>query len=289
MDFRALLMGLAFALFWSSAFTSARIAVRDAPPFLILSARFFIAGILAIALAYVLGQRARLNRSQWISVLLFGVFQNGLYLGLNFLAMQKIEAGLAAIIASMLPISVAAASWVILREKLPPLGIAGLCAGLIGVIIIMAARLSGGVDPFGILLCFIGLAALTTATLLLRGTKSSGNVLMIVGLQMLAGSAFLLPVSALIEVWHVNVTLNLGLAFAYMILFPGLIATIIWFSLVNRIGATRAATFHFLNPFLGVLIAALFLNEHLSLRDMLGVGIISMGILAVQISRRRRT
>ncbi|NHX28214.1 EamA/RhaT family transporter, partial [Escherichia coli] len=42
MDIRAIGMGLAFALMWSSAFTSARIIVADAPPLLALSRRFLI-------------------------------------------------------------------------------------------------------------------------------------------------------------------------------------------------------------------------------------------------------
>ena len=37
MDMRALLMGLSFVLMWSSAFTSARIAVAYASPLLLLS------------------------------------------------------------------------------------------------------------------------------------------------------------------------------------------------------------------------------------------------------------
>jgi drug/metabolite transporter (DMT)-like permease len=68
---------------------------------------------------------------------------------------------------------------------------------------------------------------------------------------------------------------------------PGLAATMIWFWLVNRIGATRAATFHFLNPFFGVAIAAILLNEALGARDILGVAVITFGILAVQLSRQR--
>jgi hypothetical protein len=32
MDLRAVLMGLAFVIMWSSAFTSARMIVADAPP-----------------------------------------------------------------------------------------------------------------------------------------------------------------------------------------------------------------------------------------------------------------
>ncbi|MGJ8618610.1 MAG: EamA/RhaT family transporter, partial [Sulfitobacter sp.] len=46
--------------------------------------------------------------------------------------------------------------------------------------------------------------------------------------------------------------------------------------------------FHFLNPFFGVAIAALLLNEALGARDILGVAIITIGILAVQISRQKK-
>jgi drug/metabolite transporter (DMT)-like permease len=102
---------------------------------------------------------------------------------------------------------------------------------------------------------------------------------------MLVGSAALFPVSLAIETWHVNWTWPLLIAFAYTTLVPGIAATMVWFVLVGRIGATRAASFHFLNPFFGVATAALILGERVSLRDVAGVSIIMLGILAVQISR----
>jgi drug/metabolite transporter (DMT)-like permease len=64
-------------------------------------------------------------------------------------------------------------------------------------------------------------------------------------------------------------------------------ATFIWFKLVGRIGSTRAATFHFLNPVFGVAIAAALLGERLSWWDVVGVVVITLGILAVQLSRVR--
>lgn len=287
MDFRAIIMGLSFALMWSSAFTSARIAVAYASPLAMLSLRFLISGLIAVIIARALGQTARLNRKQWIAVVLFGICQNAIYLGANFMAMQWIEASLAAIIASLLPLIVAAASWAFLGERLSKTGVLGLFAGAIGVFVIMGARLSGGADLFGIALCFIGVAALTLATLLVRGISTSGNVLMIVGLQMLVGSAVLLPASLLLETFHVEWTWQLLVAFAYTTLIPGLAATLIWFLLVGRVGATRAASFHFLNPFLGVAIAALVISEALTLRDLIGVVIIMGGVFAVQMGRNQ--
>ncbi|TNF59431.1 MAG: DMT family transporter [Rhodobacteraceae bacterium] len=286
MDLRAIAMGLAFALMWSSAFASARIIVADASPLFSLALRFLISGILGVGIAWAIGQTWRLTRAQWRATILFGICQNALYLGLNFVAMQTVEAGLAAIIASTMPLLVALASWLIFREKLGALGIAGLAAGFVGVALIMGTRLEAGVDPHGVALCLIGVLALTFATLALRGATSGGNFLMVVGLQMLVGAAVLFVVALAIETPRVEPSWTLLLAFLYTTLVPGLAATLVWFLLVNRIGAIRAATFHFLNPFFGVSIAALLLGEALGPRDILGVAIITAGILAVQLARQ---
>ena len=286
MDIRAILAGLAFALIWSSAFTSARIIVADAPPILSLSLRFLISGLIGIALARFLGQTWRLTPGQWRATIVFGLCQNALYLGLNFVAMQTVEASLASIIASTMPLAVGFAGWVIFRERLSALGVLGLCAGAGGVALIMGARMQAGADFYGIALCFIAVASLTVATLMVRGASSGGNLLMIVGLQMLVGSAFLVIPGLILDQPVVNWSMKLMLAFSYTVLMPGLVATFIWFWLVQRIGAVKAATFHFLNPFFGVMIAAVLLGETLRIWDIVGVVIIMFGILAVQMARQ---
>lgn len=289
MDFRAIGMGLLFALIWSSAFTSARIIVVDASPVASLSLRFFISGLIGVAIARALGQSWHLTRDQWRATLVFGLCQNAMYLGLNFYAMQTVEAGLASIIASSMPLMVALAGWAIFRDRLPPLAVLGLVLGITGVVLIMGSRLSQGVDVIGVGLCVIAAAGLTVATLAVRGASSGGNLMMVVGLQMFVGAFALAIVALLFEDIHVNPTWELFAAFTYTTLAPGLLATWIWFALVARIGAVRAATFHFLNPFFGVTIAAILLGEALNWLDGLGVAIITIGILLVQLSKQTRT
>ena len=288
MDLRAILMGLAFAAMWSSAFTSARVIVAYAPPLTALALRFLISGIIGVAIARAMGQSWHLDRRQWTGVLIFGLCQNALYLGLNFVAMQTIEASLAAIIASTMPLLVALAGWVIFGRKVRPLGVTGLIAGVAGVAIIMGARLSGGADLYGLALCAIGVLSLTVATLAVAGASSGGNVLMIVGLQMLVGSAVLWVPALAFESFTVDWNWQLIVAFLYTTIVPGLAATFVWFLLVQRIGAVKAATFHFLNPFLGVAIAAVLLGERMGLLDVVGVTVIALGILAVQLSREAK-
>ena len=282
MDIRAIIMGLAFALMWSSAFTSARIIVADAPPISVLAIRFAISGTIAIIIARVLGQSWRLSRAEWRATLIFGICQNAAYLGLNFVAMQTIEASIAAIIASTMPLLVALAGWLVFKERIPWLGVAGLVAGIAGVVMIMGTRVGAGADWTGIAFCVAGVLALTIATLAVRNVASGRNVLMMIGFHMWIGSAVLSVVALGTETWSVNYSLSWAAAFVYTILVPGLAATWVWFLLVGRIGAVKAATFHFLNPFLGVAIAAAILGEQLALSDSVGVAVIAAGIYAVQ-------
>ncbi|OOY08286.1 MULTISPECIES: DMT family transporter [Thioclava] len=287
MDLRAIGMGLAFALMWSSAFTSTHIIVAEAPPLAALALRFALSGGIGIALALAFGQSWRLSRAQWRATIIFGICQNALYLGFNWVAMTTVEASVAAIIASTMPLIVGALGWIVFRDRIPPLGIAGLVAGFAGVGIIMGARLQGGIDPFGLGLCVAGALALAVATLTVRGASGGGGgVLMIVGLQMLVGAVSLAVVSAFTEHLSVEVTPTLAFAFTYTVIVPGLMATWVWFRLVGRIGAVRAATFHFLTPVFGVAIAWAVLGEHVDWHDALGVLVIAGGILAVQISKQ---
>ena len=287
MDLRSIGLGLAFSLMWSSAFTSARIIVQVAPPLTVSSIRFFVAGTVAVTIAYLMGQRITFSRRIVRSITVFGLCQNAIYLGLFFIAMQTLEAGFASIIASMMPLLVAAIQRVVFGQRLPLAGTLGLIVGFAGVCVMMLTRVSGGADLFSVLLCCVGVTALAVATLTVRSASASGNLLMIVGLQMLVGSFALMPIALWIEDWAFAWTPLALSAFAYSIFIPGLVATLVWFFLVNRIGPVKAATFHFLNPFFGVAIAALILDERLGPIDVLGVLTIMAGILAVQLSKAR--
>lgn len=288
MNMKAMLLGLFFALFWSSAFTSARVIVAHAPPLGSLALRFLVSGLIGVALARALGESWRLTPGQRRATVIFGVCQNALYLGLFFVAMQWIEAGLASIMASTMPLIVAVVNRLVLGERLAPMAVLGLGLGFGGVIVIMSSRISGGADATGLVLCGIGTLALAVATLSARGASSGGNVLMVVGLQMLIGALCLGVVSLVLEDPWVDLTPGLIVAFVYTTLVPGLLATWIWFTLVNDIGAVRASVFHFLNPFFGVLVAAVVLGERIGTNDMIGVAIVAAGILMVQLSKARK-
>lgn len=282
----AIALGLLFSVIWSSAFSVAKVAVQDAPPMWLLTMRFLVAGAIAVSFAASRGQTLPRGRRTWLAVLVLGLAQNAVYLGLIFVAVQTVPAALAVIVASALPLLVALSSAVIGAERPTPAVAVGLALGFGGVIYIMHDRVTGGVAVGGTALCVVAVAALTLATQIVTRLRMDGGLLMIVGLQMLVGAAALAPFALALESpADVHLTWRLGAAFAYIVFVPGLLATLVWFTLIRWIGPTRASVFHFLNPGFGVLIAWFMLAEPVGGATWIGVLLVAAGILLVQLAR----
>ena len=282
MEFKHILLGVGFALIWASAFPSAKMAVQFCPPFFFLFLRFSLAGLFSILLGTCLGQDFRFDHKDLIWIAIFGLIQNGLYLGLIFLALTKIDSNISVIIASILPLTVAFFSWLIFKSKMSLLGLSGLVVGLFGVLLIMLQRVEKEYEILGITLCLLGLLATTFSTLIITKINiNKNNILIIVGLQMLAGSIFLLPLSYFFEVWDVSFSITFLFTFLYIAAFPGIIGPVIWFYLQKEIGAVKYASFHFLVPFFGIGISYFLLGETLTFSDVIGVVVIILGLYLV--------
>ena len=282
MEFKHILLGVGFALIWASAFPSAKMAVQFCPPFFFLFLRFSLAGLFSILLGKCLGQNFRFDHKDLIWIAIFGLIQNGLYLGLIFLALTKIDSNISVIIASILPLTVAFFSWLIFKSKMSLLGLSGLVVGLFGVLLIMLQRVEKEYEILGITLCLLGLLATTFSTLIITKINiNKNNILIIVGLQMLAGSIFLLPLSYFFEVWDVSFSVTFLFTFLYIAAFPGIIGPVIWFYLQKEIGAVKYASFHFLVPFFGIGISYFLLGETLTFSDVIGVVVIILGLYLV--------
>jgi len=137
MDFRAIITGLVFAFLWSSAFTSARIIVLQALHLAVSAIRFMVAGLPVVGFARMPGQRLHLNRAGLCAIVIFGVWQNALYLGLFFVAMQCIEASFASVIASTMPLLAGLAGAIIMGRRLSMTGWIDLVAVFSGAGVIL--------------------------------------------------------------------------------------------------------------------------------------------------------
>jgi drug/metabolite transporter (DMT)-like permease len=270
-----------FVLTWSSAFPAAKIAVHLAPIALFLGARFFVAGALLLCWAWSAGELRR--GLPWFTLAWLGVLNQAGYQGLAWLGAARISAGLATIIASLSPITVACLAVPLLGERMSWRKAAGLLLGCAGAAWVVRDRVQvSGEDPIGVLLVFGALAAMTAGTLAFKRAAPVASLAVAVGGQQVAAGAFLLMLSAFTEnPATVQTGPALVLTYLWVTVVVSIGALLLWFLLLKRGSASSASALHFLMPPVGLLMSWAVLGERLHPADLLGVMPIAAGIWLV--------
>ncbi|MEA2948293.1 MAG: hypothetical protein QOI40_3623, partial [Alphaproteobacteria bacterium] len=273
----------AFCVLWSSAFAVAKLALADCPPLLLLMARFLLAGAIILGATVILRMPWDLNRRDIALFALLGVVNNALYLGLNYVGMRGISAGLTALIVSANPVLTAVLAAFVLGERMTWRKAAGLLLGVGGVAFIVESRITGGIDsPAGIALTVAALLSLAGGTILFKLLAPKGPLWIGNGVQNLAGGLALVPFAFGFEsVGEVIPGWRLGLALAYLVVLVSVLAFLLWFQLLAERGATAASAYHFMMPPLGVLFGWLLLGEQVAWPDLLGILPVAIGIYLV--------
>lgn len=270
----------AFCFLWSSAFAAAKIAVRDCPPLTLLTIRFLIAGALMLGIAVASRQGKRPSARDLVALILLGVLNNALYLGLSWSGMTTVSSAFTAVLISTNPLLIGVLAGPVLGEQLSWRKLLGLCLGLAGVALVLRSRLSGmQEDLHGTLLVTGGLIALVAGTLLYKRLTPQAGLWTATGIQSLAAAVALLPFALMNEsLGDARLTASLAWSMAYMIVAVSMGGYYLWFMILTRASATSASALHFLMPPLGLLFGWLVLREPVSWLDLLGIVPIAFGI-----------
>jgi drug/metabolite transporter (DMT)-like permease len=275
-------LALLFSVLWSAAFIAVKVALRDAPPLFLMAARFLVAG--GTLLIYAAG-RGRLPRraAEWGTIALLGVLNYAVYLGLTAVALRDLSAGMAAVLASTNPLMLALAAPLLLNERLRASQIAGLLISFGGVTAVMWSRIGDQNQLGAMALVLVAIAALVAGTIVFKRTALTHDLLVVNAGQLLVAGVVLAVPSVLWEpLGTVRFTGSFAAAQAFLIVGVSWIGMSIWFWLLSQGDATRASAYFFLNPVLGLFLAALLLDEPLRLGDFAGSAAVAVGIYMVQ-------
>jgi len=287
-------MFVAFAIIyvvWGSTYLAIRFAIETLPPFLMASARFFIAGAMLYAWSRVFGGAARPTPAQWRATAVIGVL---LLLGGNGLvvwAEYRVPSGIAALIIGIEPCIVVLLDW--LRPSgVRPTGrvVAGLVLGLAGLVWLVGpdAILGGGrVDFFGAVALVLASLSWAVGSIYSRHA-SMPSPFLASGMQMLAGGAALLLLGVALgepaaTAWAA-VSAKSVLAWIYLIIFGSIVgfSTYIWLLRVTTLA--RASTYAYVNPIVAVLLGWLLADEPLTLRTLVAAAVIVGGVVLITLT-----
>jgi drug/metabolite transporter (DMT)-like permease len=280
---RYTLLALAFSLLWASGFAAIKIAFRYAPPLLLMASRFLVAGAGLLLIARLAGARVPRGRAAWRRIALLGLLNNACYLGITAVLLVHVSAGMGAVLASTNPLLLALVAPWALDEPLTRGRAAGLALSYAGVAWVMWSRIGRDNHPLAMAAWLVCIGFLVTGTILFKRWQLPHDLLVINGGQALAAGVALVPPALAFEsLDQVRLAPGLLLAQAWLVVVISMGAMLLWFWLLQHGDATRASAWWFLNPVLGLVLAALVLGEPLGARDLAGAAVVAAGIWMVQ-------
>lgn len=270
---------------WGLSFLFIEVAVAVVHPIWIVATRVTVGA--AVLLLIVAIRRVRLPRSvrMWGHLALLGVMNNAIPWTAVAYAQQVLPSGLTALLMAMVPMSTLLVSVLVGLERITSLRLIGLLLSLGGVALIVV----GDVDDLGRL---VAVSVVLAATLLYAaGTvyakrNVSGRLppLALATGQVLSTSLVLLPIALLTQPLPAPSTLTWDVVASLMAL--GALGTgvafLIFYTLIERVGATNATMVTYLVPVVAVIAGVVILDERLSLAALAGGVVVVFGIWLTQ-------
>jgi drug/metabolite transporter (DMT)-like permease len=269
------------AALWGASFLFMRVAAPAFGPFALVEVRVAIA---TACLLPLLAWRGRLPalRGRAFVLAVVGVLNSALPFVLITYSTLTITAGFASILNATVPMWAALVARLWLRERIRVTQWLGLAIGLGGVALLVWGRIdlrpAGAQWSATLAIAAALLAALSygvAANYAKRRLAGVDTLAVATGSQLAAALALLPCAAATWPAASIGVR-DWAHAIALGVACTGL-AYILYFRLIDRVGALRAASVTFLIPLFGVLWGALFLNEAITLQMAAGAAVILIG------------
>ena len=282
-----------FVLLWSSAFVTAKVGVQYATPFAMLLARFvIIAAIFALVMFVVQARRhagagdpyAKMPAPATLGLTaLVGVLLHVIYLGSVFFALSLgLSAGVSALIVSLQPLLASVLARHFFGERLKDVQIAGLLAGIMGVVLVLAPNISGGAPLLGIVSVTVGLVAATSGTLVQKQIGGRIDLLTSNTVQCLAAAICFTLICTTVETPRIDWQPPFIIALAWQVVAVSGGAYLILMAMIQKTSMAAVTSLLFLVPPITALMAAVGFNEPLTGLGIAGFVMTSAGVFLVK-------
>lgn len=277
------------SMIWGGSFFLTEIGLTGMGPLTLVTGRV---GIAAVALWVIIVARGDdLPRFGWIWLSLFvmGAMNNVLPFSLISWGQTRIDSGVASILNATTPLFAVLVAHVFTKdEKLTVNRFGGVLCGVAGVAVLIGPNAIAGLADFGDG-ALLGQCAGLTASLCyafagIFGRRLRGLSPMVAAAGMLTGSTIMMvPMALIVEKPHLDAFPGPAplAAVAAMALICTAFAYLLYFRILALAGATNLLLVTLLVPVGAMFLGSTFLGEQITLNALAGVGLIGLGLLAV--------
>jgi drug/metabolite transporter (DMT)-like permease len=278
---------LAVMVLWAANFIVVKDIIGILPPVGFTFLRYFLASLALLAILRWMEGEIRLPRPGAGRILLLGGLGFGVYQMLWTVGLQSIPAGDSALLIAASPVLTAVIAVLIGTDTLNPLKAVGVVLSFAGVVLVIAAgvgiELTG--SPIGFALTMAAALCWATYTAVAARVLRRHSPLVLTTWATIGGTLVLAPVGigqlvspgALGPEQAANWP-SIVFAIAFSGLLAAALANVVVFQGVGLLGPTRVMTLQSLVPAMAVVLAAIFLLEPVRPVQVLGGGIIILGV-----------
>ena len=281
------------AIIWGTTYFAIRVAVLHLPPFLMAGIRQIVSFFVIAAIALSLNRQYNFSKQNLLCNAIIGFLMITIGNGVVSAAERIIPSGVAALVCSMMPISVVILNLLFSKAERPtPLIVLGMLLGFTGVALIFRNDMAALSDPqylFGILATLVATFGWGGGSILSKKWSNPVNPMLDAGVQVGFGGIFLLLFSPLIDDysttdWHNAEALW---ALVYLIIFGSVIAFTAYRYALKNLPVGFVTSYAYINPLVAVIIG-FFAGEVVTAWTILSFIAIITGVAIVNTGYQRR-
>jgi drug/metabolite transporter (DMT)-like permease len=275
-------------LIWGSSFAWIKIAVADVPPATLVAWRMSLGALGMLALIAALRLPRPRGVGEWLPLVVLGAVNAAIPIFLISWGQQWVDSGTAAVLNSLTPIfSLVIAGLALRVEPVTALRVIGLLLGFIGAAILASRQLELRSDAAGL----IGAMAVVVAAFSYAvGASYARHRIQRTHRYVVAGGTLLF---AAVDAWVLALVADGGVvlptqlsavvAIAWLGILGSFVAYVLFFFLIEHLGATMASMVTYLFPVVGVGLGVLALGEPMDVRLAAGTILVLIGIIVVSL------
>jgi drug/metabolite transporter (DMT)-like permease len=281
------LLFLSAALFWGASWSAAKLALAYVPPLNFSAQQFLLSTLVLLPLLIVNRRHLPTDRKTVIRLLVYSLI-NAMNIAVTNVGLQYESSGTSAMLTFTQPLIVFGLSIWLFHAKVRLTKVLGVVIGFVGVTVLSLK--GSGVDlsfSSASLLLIGGAFFWALSTVFYKKYLNHVNRIVVTTAQFAVGCLVLFSFGGVFEGFPVSTDpLYLGIL-AYMAVVPTVMGSMIWLYLLSREDATELSTYGFITPIMAMLFGWWLLDESVTVRAVLGVVLIIVGVYLVQKRRRQ--
>ena len=270
---------------WSCSFLFTQEALKSFNPITVVTLRIGLATALLGLYGWVAGRLQKPRKQDVWLFLLGGAFQPFSYFMCETYGLSMTSATVTSVVMAMIPLFAPLVAWVLLRERVTWMNMAGIVVSMVGVMMLVVEKGDVNVSVEGLLVLMGAVMSAAMYSTILRKIPSEYTNVSIVFWVHASSLIFFIPTFLMLDLknWGVQPVLPMSVvSIVVLAVFASVVSFVLFCYVVRRIGVTRANAFCNVMPAITALAVWMIYGEAIPMVKWIGIVVVIVGLFVSQ-------